>query len=286
MNRHMGQVVCAVAVAAALLAVPTGARAGYTSGFEALSASPTGVILTGQDGYTLPSGTDFNVYTYAGNAPGFPANPLGGAQFIAGTGPGGGVYARAERSVDYSTASLWTLSFDVAAKYLGDPQATPGNNVGSISLQPSASSTSTIALARWSTPGVSWQADYVWYDAAGTSITESVPDPGFQNLQLDHWYNWATTFDLASNQIVKVSITDLSTNTTASYSPTDRYLQTGSAHSMPDPTAFRFFAGGGNPGGNTMAFDNIQIEPPPPSGDIPEPATMALLGLAVTGLGG
>lgn len=258
--------------------------AAFTSGFEPNEAPPAyvgssgGVPLTGQDAFYLPSGTDFNVFSYSGNALGLPPNPNGGEQFIAGTGPGSGVYARAERSVDLSTSDQWTVSFDIAPTYVGDPAVDPLNNLGSVSLQPSGASASAIAVARWTDPGTTWQADYLWYDADGTSRTELVGDPSFQGLSLDHWYNWSTTFDLASNQIIEVALTDLTSGTTVTYNPVDRYLQGGAAGGFPIPTAFRFFAGGGV-AGNTVAFDNIDIR------SIPEPSTFGLAALGLLGLG-
>ncbi len=259
---------------------------GYQSGFESESASAAGVVLTGQDEYYLPNATsaDFLAFTYSGNALGLPANPSGGDQFIAGTGPGGGVYGRAQRDVNYSS-DLWTISFDIAPTVV-DP-ANRFNNLGSVSLQPSGTSASFIPLARWTSTDVNepaeWNADYVWYDAAGASLTELVDDPGFQGLALDHWYNWATTFDLASNQIVEVALTDLTDGTTVTFNPVDRYLQGGAVGGLPLPTGFRFFAGGGQPG-NTLAFDNIYIGPPQGAALVPEPSTFVLAVLGLMGL--
>ena len=54
------------------------AGAQYGSDFEALNGSAGGTVLTGQDMYYIPGGTnsiDFNVYTYSGNALGLPVNP-------------------------------------------------------------------------------------------------------------------------------------------------------------------------------------------------------------------
>ncbi len=262
------------------------AGVGYSSDFESINASPSGVLLTGQDAYYVPNdaSTDFNAFTYAGNSLGLPANPNGGEKFIAGTGPGGAPYARAQRDVDFSSSDLWTVSFDVAPT--ADPAVARGNNFGSVSLQPSGTSASFIALPRWtSTDGndpAEWNADYVWYDAAGTSITGSVDDPDFQGLSLDHWYNWATTIDLASNQIVEIALTDLTSGTTVTHSPVDRYLRGGAAGGLPTSTGFRFFAGGGV-AGNTLAFDNIRIGLPQDSA-VPEPSSFILAALGLLGL--
>ena len=95
------------------------AHAQYTSDFENLNASAGGTILTGQDGFYLPSGVDFNAYTYAGNVLGFVQNPVGGNQFVAGEGPGDGTnYARAQRDITWG-AGYVELEYDVAGQFLG-----------------------------------------------------------------------------------------------------------------------------------------------------------------------
>src|SRR5687768_3974417 len=95
------------ALTVALLAGAAGlANADFFANFEApgYSGSSAGVLLTGQDGWQLPAGSvDHNVFTYAGNAPGFVANPNGGAQFISGTSQGGTLFSRAQHDHDFST---------------------------------------------------------------------------------------------------------------------------------------------------------------------------------------
>ncbi len=260
----------AAVVAAALAASP--ALAQYTSDFEGLTATPDGTILTGQDGYYLPvtGSTDFEAYRYAGNSLRLPQNPTGGTRFIAGIGEAGGTFERAQRDMSFAPGTgVWTAAFDIATTYTGTlPSA---QNLGSFSLQDSNVAQSFIALARWTDPNMAnaWNADYVRSDAAGVQITEAVPDPGFQNLAINHWYRWETDFDLSTNRIVQLRLTDLTTSTTVVHNPVDWYLFGGSA-GRPTPTGFRFFAGGGVVG-NTVAYDNPSITP--------EPTTMILLSL-------
>ena len=243
-----------------------GALGQYSSDFESVNVG----ILTGQDGYYLPNNTsiDFDVHNYAGNPLGMPGNPTGGDQFIGAIGPAGGIFGRAQRDVPWGTGE-WTIAFDIAANYLGVP-GTAVNNLGSVSLQAFPGSADFIALARWTTAEVDWQADYVWYNAAGAQLTESVPDANFQNLNMRHWYRWSNTVNFDTNQIVEVSITDLTTNVTSTHNPVDRYLEGGAAGGLPLPTGFRFFSGGGVDG-NVLAFDNINI--------VPAPGAMSLLAL-------
>ncbi len=263
-----------VVFAAALLSSSV-ALAQYTSDFDSLTATPDGTILTGQDGYYLPNlpnpgDTDFEAYRYVANGLGFPANPTGGTNFIAGIGEAGGTFERAQRNMTYGSGTgVWTAGFDIAAKFTGTlPTA---QNLGSFSTQAFPGAQTFIALATWTdiNTATNWNADYIRFDAAGTQIQSVVPNPAFQNLNILHWYRWETDFDLDSNKITELRLTDLTTMTTAVHNPTDWYLFGGSG-GAPTPTGFRFFAGGGV-AGNTLAFDNPSITP--------EPTTMVLLGL-------
>jgi hypothetical protein len=272
--KAFSKVSCLTAILAAAMAA-TPALAQYTSDFELLTATPDGTILTGQDGYYLPNlpnpgDTDFEAYRYAGNTLGMPQNPNGGTRFIAGVGEAGGTFERAQRNMSYAPGTgIWTAGFDVAAKFTGTlPTA---QNLGSFSTQAFPGAQTFIALATWTdiNTATNWNADYVRFDAAGAQIQTVVPDPGFQNLDVLHWYRWETDFDLGTNQITEVRLTDLTTSITATHNPVDWFLFGGSAGS-PTPTGFRFFAGGGVVG-NSLAFDNPSITP--------EPTTMVLLSL-------
>ncbi|MCH8824122.1 MAG: hypothetical protein IH984_11520 [Planctomycetes bacterium] len=158
---------------------------------------------------------------------------------------------------------IWTVTFDIAATFIG--QLPSSQNIGSFSTQVFPTAATFIALARWTDPvtAANWNADYVWYDSAGTQLLEQVNDPGFQNLQTEHWYRWSTTFDLDTNQITEVALTDITTNTTVTNNPVGRYLVGGSG-GAPEPTGFRLFGGTNAVGaaGNTLAFDNINIATP------------------------
>ena len=242
------------------------AQAQYSSDFESLMANPQGVILTGQDGYYLPTATstDFEAFTYAGNLYRLPQNPNGGTTFIAGTGEAGGTFERAQRDISYPTGVV-TMQTDIAAAYTGTlPSA---QNIGSLSSHDdSASGFSHIQLATWSDPATAdaWDAQMIWFDAAGTQLQEQL-GAGFMNLSTDTWYTWSVSFDFASKQILEVSLTDIVAGTTETVNPQDRFLRPGATLD-----GFRFFAGGGVIG-NSLAFDNIAI--------VPAPGAFALLGL-------
>ncbi len=252
----------------------TVAAAEYFTDFEPplYTGSPEGTVLTGQQGFYLPDAstpsTDWFVYTYAGNVLGLPPNPGdGGEQFAGGTGLGDGSYARAQWTQDGTFGDgtgLWTTSFDIAATFVGELPT--NDNLGSFSTMPcddpyNPDHATFIALARWTDPntGTNWNADYLYYNAAGGYVIASVPDPGFQGLPINHWYRWSTTFDFDSNAITQLAITDLATGQTVTYEPQDWYLAGGGGGGLPAPIGFRLFAGTSSPYGNTLAFDNLAI---------------------------
>jgi hypothetical protein len=200
--------------------------------------------------------------TYMDNIWGIADNPTGDAQFIAALGPGGGIFARSQRDIPYGDGTgAWTVCVDTLAIYLGALPAS--QNIGSLSTQPYTPGTNAafISLSTWTDLNAAdtWDADFVWFTDAGVAVTEKVPDVGFQNLVANHWYRRCATFDLDTNRITSVAVTDLTANTTVTYEPQDRYLDGGAAGGLPPPNGFRFFGGGGNPD-NLLAFDNMDVE--------------------------
>lgn len=248
-------------------ALPMVATAQYTQDFDGLNGSPSGVILTGQDGYFLPTGppgdVDFMVYTYAGNTLGVVQNPEGGSQFIAGTGPGDGTaYARAQRLTSFGGGlEIWEVWYDFCGIFIGTP---PGsNNIGSFSMR-QATNTVQINLLTWVDPNnpVAMNSTYVYYDANGTQspIPGTPPGPEWANLNPNHWYRARMVVDLMINQIIEVAIRDLSGGTEAVYYPSGWFL-VGGLNPPGTPDAIRWFGGGGGPG-NTTAWDNCLIREP------------------------
>jgi hypothetical protein len=236
------------------------------------SGSAGGTLLTGQQGWTLPAGTDYSVFTYADNAPGLPVNPSGGGQFLGGTSTGTNP-ARAQHTQNFSGGDgVWSVSYDFAARYNGTlPTA---QNLGSFSLQP-GTARSFIALNTWVdlNTGTNWNAQYNVFDAAGVAVNNQSPGAAWNNLEVNHWYRQNTTFDFNANRILEVSITDLATGTTTTTAPTNWFLAGGSASALPLPTDIRFFAGGA--AGNVMGWDNAAISIVPAPGAL----VTALLGV-------
>lgn len=245
-----------------LLTAPL-AFAQYSQDFEGLVGSPTGVILTGQDFFYLPAGSaDFLVYTYAGNVLGVPQNPEGDVQFAAGTGPGGTVFARAQRDVEFGAGvGIWKMQYDVCCVYSGQPPS--ANNLGSFSIRYDDANVHNIHLFSWVDPNVptTWQAFYLAYDVTGLQFAQPGESPGaaWESLELNHWYRFWTTVDLDLNTIVEVGVTDLVTMATNTFAPTDWYLVGGGGGAFGPPQNFRLF-GGGSVAGNSTCWDNVEIQ--------------------------
>jgi len=247
------------------------AFAQYEQNFENLTGNPQGYMLTNQDGFYLPGGVtsvDFKVYTYAGNVLGYPQNPNGGLQFIAGVGPGdGATYARAQRDIDFIfDPGVWTFKMDFACKDI--MTGASSNNIGSFSVRSdnTLGLNDYIHLATWVDPNnpTTFNAWYLAYDAGGTQFASPGQSPGaaWNGLSIDHWYTLWTTIDLNSNMITEVGIIDIATGIENTYQPTNWYLDGGAAGGQGYlPVAFRFFAGGGSTNGNSTAWDNMSIEP-------------------------
>jgi hypothetical protein len=255
------------------------AHAQYVTGFErpAFTGSSTGVAAAGQSGWYTPAvaGTlGKEIYSYAGNALGLPANPTGGAQFIGGRSAGGTAFPRAQYNTTFG-AGLWSISYDIAVGFNGTlPSA---DNLGSFSLNDQTQVQGTykqfIALNRWmdnNNTALGWRAEYNVVNAAGAALNNQSPGAAWNNLLTDRWYRQTTVFSFTTNEIVSVSLTDLSTNTTNTVNPAGWYLTGGAASALPLPGAVRFFTGGN--AGNITGWDNLTI--------IPTPGALALLGLS------
>jgi len=254
--------------AALSLALVAGASADVTTGFEAPDYA-TGV-LTGQNGWYIPvSGSaDFNVAMYGGDAFGFSVNPTGGEQFI--IGQFGATHARAQLDLDYSAGSVWELGYDHNVIYDGSAAAT--NNIGSISLQPSATAASFIPISQFTdSAGTAWNANVIAYDAAGAQVTYNV-GASWMNLAYNTWYRQTWTIDFSTNEVLAATITNLSSGSSDSVTFSGVYLQGGSAGGFDLPTAFRFFSSGN--AANITGWDNMSITL------VPAPGSAMVLGLA------
>jgi hypothetical protein len=261
----------------------------FTSQFEAptYSGSASGVLTTGQNGWYLPAvanSTDHNVFTTAGNAFNFPANPNGCGQFDAGMSfndaAGAQHNARTQHPVDFSAGGIWEASWDCTGHWSGTLPAV--DNLGSWSMQPSATARYFQQLMSWgptinaSFPGSvtdhtaaadAFHIGFGYFTAASpAAIAFATSSAAFRDLPVDHWYHVKVRWDFAAAQILSVSIQDLTTNgpvTTDDVTANGWYLQGGPNSTNALPTDIRCFAGGAVTGGGSdvTAWDNISVGP-------------------------
>lgn len=260
------------------------AQAQYTTGFESptYTGSAAGVPLTtgfgggGQAGWYNPvaGSVDFNVFSYAGNALGFAANPDGGGQFIGSVGSAApNNIGRAQRAVDFSAGGVWTAEWDVIGRYTGTAAAV--ENLGSFSLQNSATANYFQQIMQWGANAanpVQYNINYGVFGAAGGAIQFNSPGAAWMDIPTNHWVRQSTTWDFTSNQILSVSIQNLTLGTPVvvlDVSGNNWFLSGGQNNivGLPLPTDIRTFTGNVD---NATGWDNIRI--------IPAPGTLALLG--------
>lgn len=273
-----------IVVGAIALVAPM-SLAQYATNFEALNASPAGVLLTdattvtpvgtacgllpaaSQDCYYLPAATTapFSVFKYAGNPLGISGNPLGGCNFAGCQGIPGLILGRAQR--EFNTIGMTTATFraDVCVKYNGTP-VTALNNAASISFQPSAAagaipaSKYMILLATWAGTlnGATWNAIYVRASALGAATTANqIPaNPAFSNRPANVWNRWEVDVNFSTHAILALRITDLTTGITDTEIPATPMYLIGPL-TAPNPIAYRLFAG---QLGNVLAADNVCID--------------------------
>ncbi len=269
------------------LGAAAAARADFITGFEGpvYTGSAAGTLLTngfgggGQDGWYNPvaGSVDFKVHTYAGNAIGFSNNPNGGDQFVgvAGTAAPNNI-GRAQHAHDFSSTNIWTADWDVNGLFVGPAGVTPVNNLGSFSLQPSSTANYWQQLMRYMVPAspTSYEIVYGVFSAAGGAAPAfQSPGAAWQNIPTDHWIHQSTKWDFGTNQILSVSIQDITAGgpvTTVDVSGLGWYLAGGQNNVLakPLPTDIRLFTGNVN---NATGWDNVSI--------VPAPSALGLLGL-------
>lgn len=271
---------------ALVLCAATASQAQFTFEPPAYSGSPGGTALTngfggppGQDGWYNPvvNSVDFKVHTYAGNALGMVPNPVGGTQFIGALGAvAPGNIGRAQHNMSFSSGT-WTASWDVNGMFIGTAPA--ADNLGSFSLQDSTISDYFQQIMQWGTGTanpVQYNINYgSWGAAGGTpgTIAFQSPGPAWTNIPVNHWIHQDTTWSFASNQLLSVTIQDLTAGTpavTVDVSGNGWYLSGGANNTLglPLPTAIRCFTGNNQ---NATGWDNVTV--------VPAPGVLALLGL-------
>jgi len=274
---------------ALVLSAAAAAQAQYSTGFEppVYTGSPAGTPLTngfggpaGQDNWYNPvSGShDLQVETYAGNSLGFVNNPNGGTQFIGSVGTAAAPIGRAQHTVNFGAGGTWRASWDVNGAFIGTAPAV--ENLGSFSLQPSTTADYFQQIMQWganaATP-TQYNINYGTFTAAGGGVIAfNSPGAAWTNIPVNHWIHQDTTWSFASNQLLSVTIQDITAGTpsvTTDVSGNGWYLAGGANNvlALALPTDIRAFTGNTQ---NATGWDNFVVA------QVPAPGSLALLGLA------
>jgi hypothetical protein len=262
--------------------------------FESCNTGPIGVWNNapppGCDGwYTppvnlVPGTAAASVYPYNYlQGLGFAADPTGGNNVLGLTGNSSGSIDRAQHDFAFSQAAQWDVAYDLSVENLSPSGDSYGTDyIGSFSVfNISASVPDFIVLDQWDNASTSstWTSSYYVYDAQGNPQNPAgvSPGPAWSGLLQNHFYSESIAFDRNSNEILSVSITDLTTNSTTTASPAGWYMS-GGATTASAPNALRF-AGLGP--ANALLVDNVSLNG---LTSVPEPATLFLMGAGVIAL--
>jgi hypothetical protein len=281
-----------VSVSAAGLFALCGAAMGqaYSTGFEppTFTGSASGTLLTNGavgvptiDGWYLPVACqDSAIFTYAGNTLSVAANSLGQTQFVGGIATTN--FIRAQRSINFSSGGMWQMEYDVYGKWTAALPAV--DNIGSVSLQPSATARFLQTLECWgSTPvgtppntvATNWTATADHFHIAighfnSTTVSGAAlfdtPTNAWRDLPPEHWYRVKVRWNFDNATILWASLQDLTAGTPAvetDVSGNGWWLQGGPAGTNALPTDFRLFvgAGGGTSFGTLCVYDNVSVHP-------------------------
>jgi uncharacterized protein (TIGR03437 family) len=192
----------------------------------------------------------------------FAGDPGGGAQALVLANTPSTSATRAQHAFDFTQGTQWTTGYDVAVNNTNSSGNSFGTSyIGSVSLvSTTASNAAFTVLHGWDSGAANstWSAAYFVYDGAGNSRSDSgvVPGPAWAGLSQKHWYNLATVFDIPSNKILSVTITDLTSHATSTVTPTGWYMA-GGASAPFQANAIRIT---GFAPGNLMVADNVSLD--------------------------
>jgi hypothetical protein len=274
------------------LAMCTAALAQFSDNFESETGSASGTLLTngfgggGQNGWYNPvnGSLDGSVFTYAGNTLGKVGNASGGNQFAGAASANAATPYRMQHALTLTNTGTWTLAIDFNFDFSG--AAPVANNLGSVSLQPSTTNNAFQTLYAYDPTELAaptgYRALFGFAGAAGGALTlETNPgDANWDNLVFNHWYHQTLTWNGATNQITATTLQDMTAGgPTFTINPTTWFLTGGQNNVLGQALAtdVRLFVSGGNANSTNLGgYDNLQV--------VPEPATMAILGIGALAL--
>jgi hypothetical protein len=228
--------------------------------------------------YLVPGSVQASVYAYADFPQGLardPANAGDGEKFLGLIQTPTGSAERAQHGFDFSQAAEWSVTYDLLTANLSQS----GNSydtayIGGFSVMSTNGGASFTVDDGWdSSTSSTWSSIYWVYDAGGNLLNPNGVSV-WTGLSQNHWYSESTVFDRSSNRILFVSITDLTTSSTSTFSPGGWYMS-GGAGAQFGANAFRFAGFGPT---NALLVDNVSLNA------APEPATLFLMGLGCIAL--
>lgn len=239
---------------------------------QGYNASAAGVILSGQNGWTMPAGVDTTCNTYAGNAYLSSTNNYGGAQFQQGVYNAN--FARAQKDYAWAREKKYSFGGDINFKFIGDP-GTHVSNIQSISTQPGGNEQLIILSAYWgdeTNPDLAAAYDVLFTNTAAQIYYPLMEDQSLDPsaayndaMSSDRWYARYNLIDMPRNHVDLSLCVDLENyrHYYRLYDAENGYLTSGDSALFPVPTAIRLFTGGGTGTsttiGNLSAADNLSL---------------------------
>jgi len=192
----------------------------------------------------------------------------GGFQFAAAAGTPGGDQTLSQYNVDFTQAAIWSVSYDILVENLGGSTSGVGSEIGSFGLLgPAGGSFNAFDVWDSAASGSTFTAKYGVHLGNG-GVTYGAPGDAWKNLIQGDWYRETTVFDVATDSILSVSITNLTAGTaTSTATPTGWSLWPVGGGA---PTLLMLYGQGPS---NMLAFDNIDVNV------APEPSTLLLAAL-------
>jgi hypothetical protein len=221
----------------------------------------------------VSNGVSAQVCNYAAARSIIPFLDGGGTQFAAAANTPTGKVTFSQYGVDFTDAAIWSVSYDMLVLNLSGAATSTDPMIGSFGLMgPSGGSLNAFELWDSTAPGSTFTA-YYGFNLNGLGETFPVAGAAWQNLQQGHWYRESMVFDIVTDSVLSVSITDLTGGTTSTVEPTGWYLWPQDVPGAGAPSNLRLYGIGAS---NVLAFDNIEVDV------APEPSTLLLaaLGLA------